>query len=120
MSEETTPVAPVQNFVRRALIRDMERKILFPRSGERLTRFEAMAKQTTNQASTQGMPTIEELEHYRKYGVFVIEMDARLDDDTYIIDRDGTAIRCHPDNETKLRETLRRTIEFTRVAEREL
>lgn len=106
MLENTSPVAPVQNIVRRALMADMERKILFPQIGERLTRFEAMAKQTTAQASTQGMPTIEELEHYRKYGVFVIETDARLDDDTYIIDRDGTAIRCHPDNETKLRDTL--------------
>jgi hypothetical protein len=85
------------------LIAEMERKILFPQAGQRLTRFESMV---TTQVSTQGMPTIDELEHYRKYGVFVIETDARLDDDTYIIDRDGTAIRCHPDNETKLRETL--------------
>ncbi len=95
-----------QTNVRRALIEDIKRKILFPQIGERLTRFEAMAKQNTAQASTQGMPTIEELEHYRKYGVFVIETDARLDDDTYIIERDGKAIRCHPDNENKLRETL--------------
>jgi hypothetical protein len=75
-------------------------------SNERLTRFEAMAQQTATQASTQGMSTLEELEHYRKYGVFVIETDARIGEDTYVIARNGTAILCHPDNETKLRELL--------------
>jgi hypothetical protein len=89
-----------------ALIADMERKILFPKAGESLTRFELFVKQHTTQASTHGMPTSFELEHYYKYGVFVIETDERLDSGTFIIDKAATVIRCHPDDETKLREEL--------------
>ena len=111
-SENGMPATRVHDVVRRALD-GFERDLMFRKDP---SPFEKTVRHSKH-PSISTTPTMSEMMTFAEFGVFVIQTNESQERGSYVIDKECTAILCHPDDEKPLREKLRQ-LQTTRTRKR--